>query len=81
MTDDSIPYVHDGKEVRLTGRYAKSADPKMKGNDSIVVEVHPWNSPPEDKMYCKWVPLKSLMIVMDDKKTNFEIEDDDDETE
>lgn len=65
MSKNSTSYVYDGKEVLLTGRYAKSKDKKTK-QDNIVVEIYPVGGSPEDKSFCKWIPVESLMIIVED---------------
>jgi len=56
-------YVHDGKEVRLTGRAAKKEGNGRKAT-TILVEIVPLECDSNDPKFCKWVQMKELSEII-----------------
>lgn len=74
MVEEIITYVHDGKEVYLTGRLA---EPNPNNNKQVLmVEISPVGTSVGDTSYAKWVKIEDLMVVR-----NIEDKDFNDETE
>ncbi len=70
-------YVHDGKEVYLTGRIAlPQSDAPRTANIQKMVEIVPLGTVLNDLTYAKWVKVTELLVIH-----NLEEEDFDDETE
>jgi len=76
MQDKLVTYVHDGKEVYLTGRIAKSQSTVVRSQAQQMVEIVPVGADLGDKTYAKWVKTTDLLII-----TNLEDQEFDDETE
>lgn len=74
MSEKVVTYVHDGKEVYLTGRIAKPN--KLSKNKDVMVEICPSKAPKDDDSYHKWVNIYDLLIIQDMNGEDF-----DDETE
>lgn len=62
MSEQTITYVYEDREVVLTGRLASpNNNPKL----SQLVEIIPVGSDLDDRQYSKWVKLDDLLIVQD----------------
>ena len=63
-------YVHDGKEVVLTGRKArKSVRKKLQE----LVEIKPKDVTSNDTSFCKWVRRIDLYEIVEDDETESSI--------
>ena len=57
-------YVHDGAEVKLTGRMAQKA--LRSGKVAVVHEIEPADK--ESISFKKWVAMKELFEIVEEKK-------------
>lgn len=77
MVEERITYVHDGKEVYLTGRLAEPNPNNPRTAKNVpMVEIVPVGTKTGDNEYAKWIKIEELMIIR-----NIEDKDFNDETE
>ena len=56
-------YVHDGKEVVLTGRRARK---KARTREIELFEIKPKDVTSTDASFCKWVRMTDLYEIVED---------------
>jgi len=59
----SKTYVHDGKEVVLTGRKARK---KTRSKEIELFEIKPKDVTSKDASFCKWVRMTDLYEIVED---------------
>lgn len=69
MQEKITTYVHESKEVVLTGRIASPSNTR---NKTIMVEIVPVGADADDKDLVKWVKMEDLYIVQSIEDEDFE---------
>ena len=68
MSESSKTYVHEGIEVRLTGRTAKkqkrTTSKRVAATETLVHEITPSNA--ESGSWKKWVKMTDLFEIVDE---------------
>ena len=60
-------YIHDGKEVVLTGRKAIRPPARRGQLEQTIYEIKPLGVSSEDRNFCVWVKKEELYIVQADE--------------
>ena len=79
MTDEIVKYIHDGKEVQLTGRIARPHKNAPRGT-TIMVEIVPIGCDAKDTTYAKWVKNNELLVIQNIEDLDLEQQENNDET-